>query len=46
MDGLRDLAEMAEGVTRVETFHISSSTFHLLTANRRNAYRVAQLGGG
>ena len=46
MDGLRDLAEVTEGVTLVETFHISSSTFHLVTANRRNAYRAAQLGRG
>jgi hypothetical protein len=46
MDGLRDLAEVAEGVTRVETFHISSSTFQLVTANRRNAYRAVQSGRG
>ncbi len=45
-DGLRDLAEVAEGVPLVETFHISSSTFHLVTANRRSAYRAAQLGRG
>ncbi len=45
-DGLRDLAKVAEGVPRVETFHISSSTFHLVTANRRHAYRAAQLGRG
>lgn len=45
-DGLRDLADVVDGVPRVETFHVSSSTFHKVTANRRSAYRAAQLGRG
>ena len=45
-DGLRDLAHVVDGVPRVETFHISSSTFHYITANRRHSYRAAQLGRG
>jgi hypothetical protein len=45
-DGLRDLAGVADGVPRVETFHISSSTFHKVTESNRHAYRAAQLGRG
>jgi hypothetical protein len=45
-DGLRDLADVVDGVPRVETFHISSSTFCMVTAKSRHAYRAAQLGRG
>jgi hypothetical protein len=45
-DGLRDPAEVVDGVPRVATFHISSSTFHMVTANRRHAYRAAHFGRG
>ena len=40
------LAGVLEGVPRVETFGISSSTFHLITARRREAHRATQLGRG
>lgn len=43
---LKVLAEVLEGAPQVETFSISSSTFQLLTARRRAAYRVSQLGKG
>ncbi len=41
---LRALAEVSEGTPRVETFGISSSTFHLITARRREAYRTYTFG--
>ena len=41
-EGLRDLADVADGVPHVETFHISSSTFHYITAHRHSAYKAAQ----
>ena len=43
---LKALAEVLEGTPQVETFSISSSTFHLLTARRREAYRASQQGRG
>jgi len=43
---LQALANVAEGAPRVETFEISSSTFHKLTANSREAYRISKLAGG
>jgi hypothetical protein len=43
-DGLKSLYGMFDGVPRVETFHISSSTFHALTAHRREAYRASHFG--
>jgi anti-sigma B factor antagonist len=43
---LKALAGVLEGAPRVETFSISSSTFHLLTARRREASRASQLGRG
>lgn len=45
-EGLLALAGVLEGVPRVETFHISSATFHKITANRREEYRTSQLGKG
>lgn len=41
---LKALAEVLEQTPQVETFNISSSTFHLLTVRRREAYRASQLG--
>ena len=35
LDGLKALAGVADGAPQVETFHISSSTFHMVTAQRR-----------
>lgn len=43
---LKVLAKVLERTPQVETFSISSSTFQLLTARRRAAYRVSQLGRG
>ncbi|HEX8151325.1 MAG TPA: STAS domain-containing protein [Pyrinomonadaceae bacterium] len=43
---LKALSKVLEGTPRVETFDISSSTFHLLTAPRREAYRTSELGKG
>lgn len=43
---LKALSKVLEGIPRVETFNISSSTFHRLTAPRREAYRNSQLGKG
>ncbi len=40
------LAGVLEGVPRVETFGISNSTFHRITARRREAHRASQLGRG
>lgn len=40
------LAEVLEGTPTVETFGISSSTFHKVTAGRRQAHRAARLGRG
>lgn len=45
-EGLKALAGVLEGVPQVETFHISSSTFHKLTANRREAGRISQTRSG
>ena len=43
-DGLNLLAGVLEGAPRVERFHISSSTLHMLTASRREAYRSSHIG--
>ena len=43
---LRALSNVVEGTPRVETFEISSSTFHKITAKRREAYRTANLVRG
>ncbi|HEX6624942.1 MAG TPA: STAS domain-containing protein [Pyrinomonadaceae bacterium] len=43
---LKALAGVLEGVPQVETFVISSSTFHRLTSYRREAYRTNRLGRG
>jgi anti-sigma B factor antagonist len=40
------LAEVSEGAPTVETFDISSATFHRLTAPRRKAYRASTFGRG
>ena len=40
------LAEVLEGTPKVETFNISSSTFHRLTAARREAYKASTFGRG
>lgn len=41
---LKALSGVVEGVPRVETFVISSSTFHRVTANRREEHRANRLG--
>ena len=41
---LKALAEVLEETPRVETFELSSSTFHLITAPRREAYRTYTFG--
>lgn len=43
---LSALAGVLEGAPRVETFNISSATFHRLTAPRRAAYRASTFGRG
>ena len=43
---LRALSEVLDGEPQVETFAISSSTFHRVTAHRREAHRAARLGRG
>lgn len=43
---LKALSDVLEGAPQVETFVISSSTFHRLTAHRREAYRATKLGRG
>ena len=43
---LKALSKVLEGTPQVETFNISSSTFHRLTAPRREAYRTSALGKG
>jgi hypothetical protein len=35
LDGLKALSDVTEGAPHVETFHISSSTFRMVTAQRR-----------
>ena len=45
-EGLKALADVVEGVPQVEAFHISSSTFHKITASRREAYKTSQLMRG
>ena len=43
---LKALSKVLEGTPQVETFNISSSTFHRITAPRREAYRTSTLGKG
>ena len=43
---LKALSGVLEGAPQVETFVISSSTFHRITAHRRAAYRATKLGWG
>jgi hypothetical protein len=43
---LSALAEVLEGIPEVETFNVSSATFHQITAPRRATYRTSQLGKG
>ena len=43
---LKALSKVLEGTPRLETFNISSSTFHRLTAPRREAHRTSKLGRG
>jgi anti-sigma B factor antagonist len=43
---LNALAGVLEGTPQVETFGISSSTFHRITARKRAAYKASQLGRG
>jgi hypothetical protein len=43
---LNALAGVLEGTPLVETFGISNSTFHRITARRREAHRASQLGRG
>jgi hypothetical protein len=46
LEGLKSLAGVMDRAPQLETYEISSSTFHRLTAHRRDAYRTAQLGRG
>jgi hypothetical protein len=41
-EGLRALAGVLDGAPLVETFHISSATFHKIGANRREEYRTSR----
>ena len=43
---LKALAKVLDGTPKVETFGISSSTFQLITARRREAFRASTLGRG
>ncbi len=43
---LKALSEVLEGTPLVDTFGISSSTVHRITARRREAYRTSKLGSG
>jgi hypothetical protein len=43
---LQALSKVLEGKPQVETFNISSSTFHRHMAPRREAFRTSQLGRG
>ncbi len=43
---LKALSEVLEGAPQVETFGISSSTFHLITGRRRRAFTASTLGRG
>jgi len=42
---LKALSGVVEGTPEVQTFVISSSTLHTLTARRREAYKTSKLGG-
>jgi hypothetical protein len=44
--GLQALAGVLDGAPLVESFQISSSTFHKIAANRREEYRTSQQHGG
>jgi quinol monooxygenase YgiN len=43
-DALKALAGVLDGEPRVESFHVSSATYHTLTAARREAYRNSRFG--
>ena len=43
---LKALSKVFEGSPQVETFNISSSTFHRITTPRREACRTSKLGKG
>jgi hypothetical protein len=43
---LKALSKVLEGTPQMETFNVSSATFHRLTAPRRAAYRTSTLGRG
>ena len=43
---LKALAGVLDGTPQVDTFGISSSTFHLITARRRQAFTASMLGRG
>jgi hypothetical protein len=45
-EGLLALAGVLDGEPRVDTFHISSATFHKITATRREEQRASRLGRG
>src|ERR1044071_7572126 len=45
-EALKALSKVLEGTPQVETFNVSSSTFHRLTAPRHEAYRISKLGKG
>lgn len=44
LDSLKSLAGMLDGEPRVESFHVSSATYHTLTAARREAHRNSRFG--
>lgn len=44
LEGLKALAGVLDGAPRVESFHVSSATFHSITAPRREAYRLSHFG--
>jgi len=43
---LKSLSDVLAGTPQIETFGISSSTFQLITARRRQAFRAATQGRG
>ena len=45
-EGLQALAGVLDGAPRVESFNVSSATFRVLTAARRETYRASRIGRG
>lgn len=45
-EGSKALAGVLEGAPRVESFHVSSATFHVINAHRGEACRAAHFGRG